>query len=87
MLPAVMSLRKRYDRLAVPTVIFAGAEDRIVKPDHQAMRLHENIRGSELRVLPQVGHMAHYAAQDEIVHAVEGTSTASSSALLAPINA
>jgi pimeloyl-ACP methyl ester carboxylesterase len=76
MLPGVASLRKRYGRITVPTVIFAGSQDKIVKPDHQAVRLHRSIRGSELRVLPQLGHMAHYGAQDEIVRAVDGMSIA-----------
>lgn len=81
MLPGVVSLRKRYDRITIPTVIFAGAQDKIVKPERQAVRLHHSIRGSELRVLPQLGHMAHYGAQDEIVRAVLGMWTATSQLL------
>ena len=70
MIPAAAALRKRYVGLTVPTVIFAGEADKIVKPDNQARRLHGELRNSELRVLPGVGHMVHHAAPDEVIAAI-----------------
>lgn len=67
MLPAAFSLRKRYGKLTVPTAIIAGNRDHVVKPDRHAIRLHDCLPNSELHMLPNLGHMLHYAAQDKIV--------------------
>ena len=70
MIPVALSMRHRYKELSMPIVIMAGAKDRVVK-DSQAVRLHEEIPNSILRVIPGVGHMVHYAVPDEVARAVE----------------
>ena len=55
----------------MPTTIVAGEEDKVVDPAEHSRRLASLIPGSELRLLPGVGHMVHFAAQDEVVHAVD----------------
>lgn len=67
MIPAAVSLSKRYRELTMPITIFAGAADAIVNPDTHARQLHAQLPDSALHVLPGVGHMLHYAALDEIV--------------------
>jgi pimeloyl-ACP methyl ester carboxylesterase len=55
----------------VPTVIVAGAGDRIVDFQRHSARLHDAVAGSELRVLPGIGHMVHHSAPDEVVAAID----------------
>jgi pimeloyl-ACP methyl ester carboxylesterase len=70
MIPVALSMRHRYKELSMPVVIMAGAKDRVVK-DSQAVRLHEELPNSILRLIPGVGHMVHYAVPDEVARAVE----------------
>ena len=70
MIPVALSMRHRYKELSMPIVIMAGTKDRVVK-DSQAVRLHEEIPHSNLRLIPGVGHMVHYAVPDEVARAVE----------------
>jgi pimeloyl-ACP methyl ester carboxylesterase len=71
MVPAAMSLSKRYAELKVPAVIVAGTQDKIVDPGHNAERLNERIPDSELQLQPGVGHMTHYAHPDQVLAAVD----------------
>jgi pimeloyl-ACP methyl ester carboxylesterase len=70
LLPAVHAMAREYPKLRVPVSVVAGAADRYVSP-RQAQRLHEDIPGSELLLIPGAGHMAHYAAPEQIVAEVE----------------
>jgi pimeloyl-ACP methyl ester carboxylesterase len=70
MIPVALAMRHRYQELSMPIVIMAGTKDRVVK-DSQAVRLHEEIRHSVLRLIPGVGHMVHYAVPDEVARAIE----------------
>jgi pimeloyl-ACP methyl ester carboxylesterase len=70
MIPVALAMRHRYQELSMPIVIMAGTKDRVVK-DSQAVRLHDEIAHSVLRLIPGVGHMVHYAVPDEVARAVE----------------
>jgi pimeloyl-ACP methyl ester carboxylesterase len=70
MIPAAAALCKRYRELTMPVTILAGAADKVVDPDRHARQLSSELRDSELRILPGLGHMIHYFAVDEIVSAV-----------------
>jgi pimeloyl-ACP methyl ester carboxylesterase len=71
LLPSTTSLAQRYASIRAPTTIIAGEEDKVADPAEHSRRLASLIPGSELRLLPRVGHMVHFAAQDEVVHAVD----------------
>lgn len=71
MIPRAALSQAHYQRLRLPVAILAGDADEIVTPKRQSMRLHEEIPHSDLRVLPGLGHMIHYFAQDEIAARVE----------------
>jgi pimeloyl-ACP methyl ester carboxylesterase len=71
MIPAAAAIQDRYRDIRVPTVIMAGEGDTIVTTAEQSERLHQDIKGSELEVLPGLGHMFHYAAVDRIERAVD----------------
>ncbi len=70
MIPGAARLRKHYREIKAPVAIMAGEDDRVVDVDVHARKLHEEITGSKLTVLPGVGHMAHYAAPDQVVAAI-----------------
>lgn len=74
MIPSAAALSRRYREIAVPTLIMAGDEDRIVTTDEQSVPLHREIEGSELRILPGLGHMIHHFAAEEIAAGVRGLS-------------
>lgn len=68
MVPAAVSVHKRYGELAdLPVLLVAGEKDRIVDPDGQSGRLHDALPDSTLVVVPGAGHMVHY---DAAVHAL-----------------
>jgi len=66
MMPAAESLAARYSELRLPVAIMAGAADKVVDPEAHSVRLHDDVPDSELVVLPEVGHMIHYAASNAI---------------------
>jgi pimeloyl-ACP methyl ester carboxylesterase len=71
MVPAAARFSRRYGELAVPTVIVAGADDRFVDTDGQSVRLHKTVRSSELRLLPEQGHMVHHLAPRKVLAAID----------------
>jgi pimeloyl-ACP methyl ester carboxylesterase len=71
MVPAAMSLAKRYPELKVPAVLIAGTQDRIVDFGHNSERLNERMPSSELHLQPGVGHMTHYANPEQVMAAID----------------
>ena len=71
MIPWAAVHRTRYGDLRMPVTIVTGDDDRVITGARQSMRLHRDIPHSTLRVLPGLGHMIHYFAQDEIAAAAE----------------
>jgi pimeloyl-ACP methyl ester carboxylesterase len=73
MMPAAKAISGRYNELRLPVAIVAGTEDLIVDMETHSGRLHRELPQSELYVLPDTGHMAHYSAQDLISDAIDDT--------------
>lgn len=71
MVPAAISLSRRYAELKVPAVIIAGTQDKIVDCGHNSERLHERLPHSRLELAPGVGHMTHYAHPDKVMAAID----------------
>jgi pimeloyl-ACP methyl ester carboxylesterase len=71
MIPAAMSLAKRYAELKVPAVLISGTRDQIVDFGHNSERLSERIPDSELQLQPGVGHMTHYAHPEQVMEAID----------------
>jgi len=71
MIPAAAHLRARYSDLKMPVSIFAGADDKVVDPEANSVRLHRAIPQSTLLVARGAGHMVHYAIPAEIADAIE----------------
>jgi pimeloyl-ACP methyl ester carboxylesterase len=74
MVPSAALLSARYGDLALPVEIVAGDGDVVAYCDRHAERLHDQLGGSGLTVIPGAGHMVHYAAPDEVVAAIRRAS-------------
>ncbi|WOD14691.1 alpha/beta fold hydrolase [Paraburkholderia kirstenboschensis] len=77
MIPAAAQLSARYSDLKMPVSIFAGADDKIIAPQANSVRLHRAIAQSTLLIAPGAGHMVHYAIPAEIADAIERMSAGS----------
>ena len=71
MVGAAAAISRRYRELDLPIVLLAGAGDRIVSVRKQAVRFQQEVRHTELHVLPGLGHMLHHAAPQRVLQAVE----------------
>jgi pimeloyl-ACP methyl ester carboxylesterase len=69
MIPAGVALSARYSELELPVIIMAGEGDLIAHIGKHAERLAKDIVGSELRVVPEQGHLFHYAVPEQVVAA------------------
>jgi proline iminopeptidase len=63
--------RPRLGQVRRPTLVVVGDHDRTTTP-RAAKVLHDGIPGSELVVVPDVGHMSFVEAQDTYLDAVRG---------------
>jgi len=83
MVAAAENLSSRYRSLFPPTAILAGDADEIVSY-RQAHRLHGDVAGSHLDILPGGSHMVHHIAPERVVRAID-TVAAESQAWQRPI--
>jgi pimeloyl-ACP methyl ester carboxylesterase len=65
-----LKLRRQESELAVPTVIIAGENDRMVRTRWQAERLHQRLPDTRLHVVRGAGHMVHHTATENVVQAI-----------------
>jgi pimeloyl-ACP methyl ester carboxylesterase len=77
LIPTATQLRASYPRISCQVRIFHGAEDRVIEPK-QARDLHQALHRSDLRLVPNAGHMVTYADTAAIARAVSSLSTANS---------
>ncbi|MGX7706166.1 alpha/beta fold hydrolase [Methylobacterium sp. Gmos1] len=68
---AVALMQPRYAALRLPVAILSGDADAVVDPAEQSCRLHAELAGSTLTLLPGQGHMIHYSSKARILRAVE----------------
>jgi pimeloyl-ACP methyl ester carboxylesterase len=62
-------LRPRLPELRLPTLVVQGMDDQVIDPSH-ARLLRQTIRGSQVRLLAQTGHMVPIERPTETVEAV-----------------
>lgn len=79
MVPAAMTLCRRYRDLTMPVVIMAGAEDRVANAQHNSRRLHDELPQSDLRLTAGGGHMIHYLVPDDVMAAIDDAERAAGS--------
>lgn len=66
MMPRALRLRK----LRQPSIVLCGTEDAIAEPGRHAAWLARRAPGSELRLLPERGHMPHHVVPEAVLEAV-----------------
>ena len=71
MIPQAKASSARHHELRMPVAIVAGANDKVIDPEAHSVRLHRELVGSTLTIVPGAGHMVHHAAADEVVAAVD----------------
>lgn len=71
MIPQAKASSKRHGELRMPVAIFAGAQDKVIDVEAHSLRLHREIDGSTLAVVPRAGHMVHHAVPEEVALAVD----------------
>jgi pimeloyl-ACP methyl ester carboxylesterase len=74
MTPVTVELQAHYGDLDLPVVIITGGDDQIADVGRQSRRLHHDVPGSELVIVPGMGHMIHHLAPERVVAAVERAS-------------
>ena len=71
MVPAAILSAKTYGELAMPVVILAGEDDRLIDIDEQSGRLHDEIKHSKMHRLPRAGHMIQQSDTADLMAAVD----------------
>ncbi len=61
---------ERYGEIDTPLTILTGDKDRTVGYKIHSVPLHEQVQGSELIILPGVGHMPHHVDTAAVVQAI-----------------
>ncbi len=84
MISAAAAMHDRYRELRMPVTIMAGTQDRIVDHQRHAVRLSGEVPHSTLRLVPNAGHMIHYAVPNKVVEAIGGAPAVHSGAIAGP---
>lgn len=71
MIPGAISLSRRYSELTLPVIIMAGEGDLIAHIGKHAEPLAGDIVNSELRIVPEQGHLFHYAVPGRVLAAID----------------
>jgi pimeloyl-ACP methyl ester carboxylesterase len=71
MIPAAFASAKTYDELAMPVIIIAGEDDRLIDIDEQSGRLHDEVTQSKMRRIAGAGHMVQQSATGDLMAAID----------------
>ncbi|HYD29952.1 MAG TPA: alpha/beta hydrolase [Azospirillaceae bacterium] len=71
LIPAANRLSPHWHEVAVPVCILAGTEDRLVAPEHHAVRLSNDIPDATFQLYPGIGHMLHHFRTGDVIDAVD----------------
>jgi pimeloyl-ACP methyl ester carboxylesterase len=69
LIPTAAEFQGLYQNIACQVRIVHGSEDQVIEP-RQAQDLHQALRRSDLRLVPNAGHMVTYADTDAVAAAV-----------------
>jgi pimeloyl-ACP methyl ester carboxylesterase len=76
MIQMAVAASKIYGEIAVPTVILAGEDDRLIDVE-QSARLHRVVRDSRLRRIAGAGHMIQQTETSDVMMAIEEAASVS----------
>ena len=71
MIPAAFASSKTYSELEMPTIIIAGADDRLIDINEQSVRLYDEVKQSKLHRIAGAGHMIHQSATADLMAAID----------------
>jgi pimeloyl-ACP methyl ester carboxylesterase len=71
MIPAAFASSKTYGELAMPTIILAGEDDRLIDINEQSGRLHAEVKQSKLHRIAGAGHMIQQSATRSLMAAID----------------
>ena len=71
LLPAATAHCADYSLLRMPVAIVAGQDDRLIDPNEQSVRLHQDVLHSKLTLLAGEGHMIQQTATASVMTAVQ----------------
>lgn len=66
-----------YGRVSVPVEVISGTADPIIRPDRQPIPFASRVPNARLTLLQGVGHMAHHAAPEAVLAALDRIDPAS----------
>lgn len=66
----VQDFSMRYREIKVPTIIITGDRDGVVSPAIHSLSLEREIEGSQLVILPGIGHKPEYSATKQVADAI-----------------
>ena len=66
----IESMAQKYHSIRIPTLIIWGANDIVIRKS-KAYRLHKDIPGSKLVIIPRCGHIPHEEKPDEVITILE----------------
>lgn len=70
-LPSMAALPRQYRLIRAPMATIAGTGDIVLDAHDQAERLARTVPGTQLHLLPGLGHMLHYFAPDAVMSALD----------------
>ena len=71
MAPAAFASAKTYNELAMPVIIVAGEDDRLIDIDEQSGRLHHEVTQSKMHRIAGAGHMVQQSATCDLMAAID----------------
>jgi pimeloyl-ACP methyl ester carboxylesterase len=71
MIPAAFASSTAYKELAMPMIIIAGEDDRLIDIDEQSGRLHDEVKQSKLHRISGTGHMIQQSATRDLMAAID----------------
>lgn len=74
LIPTAAAASAKYAALKMPVAIIVGAEDRLIDPDHQSLRLHQAIPQSTFRPIRGSGHMVHQTNPEAVMSVIDEAS-------------
>lgn len=70
LIPVATAAAASYSSLAMPVVIVAGSDDRLVDPEVQSAQLHDAVPHSTYHRIPGSGHMVHQTDVTAVMRAI-----------------
>lgn len=75
LVPEAIRMRRHHGELALPIVIVAGEQDRLIAPAWHSGRLMDRLPQARLHLVPGSGHMVHHSDPEAVLAAIREVSS------------